>query len=90
MPPLLLNKHLGAVAFVRPDVILLDRLQHGSQAFLDFPRIVACTVPRKEEFKHKRRNIRALLNLQQEILANHFSREHLVQLLVERIGFRSR
>src|SRR6516162_10088819 len=90
VPSLLLDEHLGTVAFVRPDVVFLDRVQHSSQAFLYLPRIVARAVSCKQELKNEGRNIRPFLDLQQKVFANHFPWKYLIQLFVERIVFHSK
>ena len=82
---LLLNQHLGAVAFVGPDVVFLDGFQDGGETFLDFTRVVTGTVAGEQEFQNKRGHIGALLHLEEEIFADDFAREDLVEFRVERV-----
>jgi hypothetical protein len=63
----------------------LDRFEHRREAFVDLPRVVAGAIPREKEFQNEGRYVGALLDLLQEVLADHLPCEDFVQFLVERV-----
>jgi hypothetical protein len=58
-----LHEHLGLVALVGADIVLLNRLQDGGHAFLDLAGIVAGAVASEEEFEDERGHVGPFLDL---------------------------
>ena len=87
---LLLHQHLGLVALVRPDIVLLDGLQHRGHAFLDLARVIAGAVPRQQELEHERGHVGPFLDVEKQVLADDLAQKYLVEFAVQIGGGHSR
>ena len=84
---LALHRYAGLrrVGFVGAHVVLLQGREHRLHAGLDLRRIIAGAIAGEQELQHEGRDVRALLDPVQEVLAHDLAIEDLVQLGVESV-----
>jgi hypothetical protein len=75
---LVLESELGLVRFVRADKILADRVVDHAEPGLDRVRVVGGAVLPEQVLEYINRDVRADLDLSDEIFADHLSAEHLI------------
>jgi hypothetical protein len=69
---------LGCISFVWPHVILLQGGENGLHASIHLRLIIAGAILREQKLQDERRDVGALLDAMEQILAKHFPIESLV------------
>jgi hypothetical protein len=77
--------HLGLrrIGLVRANVVLLERGQHSLHAGVEFGLVIAGAIFGEQELQYEGRDVGALLDPVQQVLAQDLAVEDLVQFFVE-------